>query len=125
MSEIVSTQEDFDRYQAHAKWWVNKLNLSNMMPAFAFEKIDSDAEVLINWGERLLLFRLSTQREGLMSIPALAQHEALEGLLGGLTVELEQYLSAPMVLELTHDVIHRLQAALLIPSDEEVGYKKK
>ncbi len=123
-SEIKSTQEDFKQYVAHVKWWVNKLGLSNMMPAFKFEKIDSDsdANVFINWGDKLLLFGLNTEREGLMSIPCLAQHEALEGLFGGLTAELTEYLSANAVKGLTHDAIHRLQAILPLPTDKEVGY---
>ena len=120
-----TTEDDFHRFVAHSKWWMQKLSLGNYCFFFARSDIDHDGEANINYGERSATICLAEEREGFFSIPQIARHEMLEVLVEDLASGLYDMFSDDYVQGKRHDVILRLEKILSCPSDKDVGYLKK
>jgi hypothetical protein len=123
--KIDTTKQDFERYRAHIAYWIKKCSLTNYQWFVAIEDINRDATVGVNWKGRRLDFAIAKEREGKFSIPSLARHEVFEALIGEMSCRLGEFLAEDIIVTITHDIIHRLQEIIPLPSDKEAGYVKK
>ncbi len=118
--KIKTTRADLKQYTAHLLYWLDRFGLKGYCRQFEVTNVDSDAVVDIEPHEKNACFQLGEERVGDLSIPYLAQHEALECLLGNISTTLETTYSKDLVKELTHEVIHTLQSILPLPTDREL-----
>jgi len=123
---IKTTEEEFRQYVAHCKWWMVRLSLGQYTYMFTVEASSYDASV-VTTDELLASVYLAQEREGEMTIPFLARHEMLEVLVDDSFKELYKTHNDEYIQAKRHNLIHRLEKILSLPTDKEVGFvgKKK
>jgi Mn-dependent DtxR family transcriptional regulator len=85
---------------------------------------EADASVTLMYDALGANFALKKEGRGL-SIPYCARHETLEVLVSDLFSYLENFYASKLCAKLRHETVHRLEKVLPLPTDREVGYKKK
>lgn len=118
-------KDDFARFVAHCKYWMRELSLSNYFFSFR-EDGDSGDEAYIVPDEALKNVSVFLNCEDRMfGVDRLARHEMLEVLVEEMADALMGFLSAERVLKMRHEIVHRLEKVLPLPTDKTVGYVKR
>lgn len=123
--------DDLKCYEAHVRWWLKKLSLEQWMPRFAYmdsnannDDYEADASVEILYDTFGANFNLKQEGRDL-SIPYCARHEALEILVSNSFGYLENFYASKFCAKLRHEIVHRLEKVLQLPTDKEVGYSTR
>ena len=124
-------KNDLEQYKAHVCWWLHKLSLEQWMSRFSymeddvdFNDYEADANVEILYDSFGANFHIKKNGRDL-SIAYCARHEALELLVSNSFGYLENFYSTKFCAKLRHEIVHRLEKILPLPSDKEVGYFPK
>ena len=126
----IDEKEALEKYAQHCNYWAKKLSIGNYFFFFCvteFDEKNHPASTEINSDELSVMVYLSDVGEIYGTIQEYARHEMLEVLVDSLADGLYHTYSDDHIQKLRHDVIHRLEKILPLPSDKEVGYvgKKK
>ena len=117
----MSTKPDMDRFKAHLVYWKDKLNLGNYGIAATDDYEEVGGECRMNHAALLATIAIGDVDE-LWTEATIARHEMLELLMEpfySLTVSL---IHKDRAYKASHEIIHRLENILPLPSDKEVGY---
>lgn len=115
---------DTDRFKAHLKYWKNRLHLGNhtIVATTDFSEVGGECEMDHHSG--VATIRIGEVDE-FWTEPNIARHEMLELLLEPLYGLLIRYVHEDPIYRAGHEVIHRLEQILELPTDKEVGYGGK
>ena len=117
----MSTKANRERFLAHLKYWKKALNLSNYIIEAEFDYNGVGGECSMNH-ESLIATISIGEVDGIWTEPVIARHEMLELLLEPLRALLFYEVHENKSYRAGHEVVHRLEAILPLPSDKEVGY---
>lgn len=115
---------DYELFQHHVKYWMDRLSLNNYKPFFELEFMaNEDASTTPDANDMSATFTL---KDGELdnTVAYLARHECLEVVLGEIYTYLEKFYDCDFCKTLGHNVIHRLENILPLPTDEEVIPKR-
>lgn len=116
------TKQQFNQFVAHLRYWVDKFNLRNWSTTIEAGTDDEcGAWIRPHHIYRTMAVQVNEERK-FVTYPETARHEAIEMLLSDICRHLEDRYSVNYIQELRHEVVHRLENILPLPTDKEVGY---
>lgn len=117
----MSTKANRERFLAHLKYWKKALNLSNYTIEVSYNYEDVGGECAMDHSSLTAVIRIGEVDE-IWTEPVIARHEMLELLLEPMQALLFYEVHENKSYRAGHEVVHRLEAILPLPSDKEVGY---
>jgi len=123
---MASIKPNKELFKAHLRYWKDKLGLSNYFIEVDYSLGRVGAECELDHASLCPTITIGDVDE-VWTEAILARHEMLELLLEPLKALLWENVHSDKSYRAGHEVIHRLESILPIPSDKEVGYvgKKK
>lgn len=120
------TEQEKKRFVAHLRYWRDKLNLSNqyIYAEYTYDGLGGEA----NMNHDYLVSSINVGKiDEVWTVPVVARHEMLELLLEPIYALHDREISHEKSQRAGHEVIHRLENILPLPTDKEVGFvgKKK
>ena len=117
----MSTKPDKDLFKAHLSYWKNKLSLGHQFIEVAYDYAGVGAECSMNHESLIATISIGEVDE-VWTEAILARHEMLELLLEPIRNITWKDVNEDRFYRAGHEVIHRLENILPIPSDEDIGY---
>lgn len=117
----MSTKPNRELFKAHVRYWRDKLNLANYFIDVAYDYEGVGAECRMNH-ESLIATIAIGEVDEVWTEANLARHEMIELLMEPLKSLLWKEVSEDKAYRAGHEVAHRLENILPLPSDKEVGY---
>ena len=115
---------DRGRFVAHVKYWKERLHLGNYGITVEYDYDGVGGECAMNHESLLAIIRIGETDE-IWTEPVLARHEMLELLLEPLHNTSRGMVGNDLSYRAGHEIIHRLERILPLPTDKEVGYSKR
>lgn len=112
-------QADRALFKRHLLYWRDRLSLNNYRIEIEYDGDSTGADTLIDHKQLVAVITIGKTDE-LYTIPYLARHEMLEVLLAPLWRMIQEVYSEAMSQRAAHQIIHRLERILPVPTDEEV-----
>jgi hypothetical protein len=121
-----ATKPNFELFKAHLRYWRETLHLANNFIEAEYDPDIQGAEVDLNHDSLVPTIRIGSVDE-IWTEAVLARHEMLELLLEPLKALLWKEAQSDKTYRAGHEIIHRLENILPLPTNKEVGYvgKKK
>lgn len=116
--------DDRERFLAHVRYWKDVLNLGNYFVSVQDGLEDLGGQCEMNHESLLANIRLGEVDE-IFTVERVARHEMLELLIEPLYAAMSNCVHPDISYRAGHEVIHRLENILPLPTDEEVGMAKK
>ena len=115
---------DTDRFKAHLKYWKDRLHLGTytIFASDDLEEVGGQCEM--NHASVIANIRIG-ETDDFWNEANIARHEMLELLLEPLYALLIKSTHEDLIYRAGHEVIHRLEQILELPTDKEVGYGGK
>ena len=108
-------------FKAHIRYWRDKLNLGNYFIEIAYDYEGVGAECRMNHDSLIATISIGEVDE-VWTEAILARHEMMELLIEPLKSLLLNEVHEDKSYRAGHEVAHRLEGILPLPSDKEVGY---
>lgn len=117
---------DREKFLAHLRYWKDHLSLGNYTIGASYDYDGVGGECEMNHSSLLANISIGETDE-IWTEETIARHEMLELLLEPLYSLCSDRVHPDLAYRAGHEVIHRLEEIIPIPSDKEVGYvgKKK
>ena len=117
----MSTSPDKELFEAHVRYWRDKLNLGNYFIDVAYDYEGVGAECRMNH-ESLTATIAIGEVDEIWTEAVLARHETLELLIEPLRNIIWKEVNEDRLYRAGHEIVHRLENMLPLPSNKEIGY---
>jgi len=123
----MSTKPNKELFKAHIRYWKNKLQLGNFFIEVSYDYEGVGGECMMNHDSLIATISIG-EVDGAWTEAVIARHEMLELLMEPLKNLLWKEVHEDKAYRAGHEIAHRLENILPLPSNKEIGYmpcKKK